>query len=136
MTCGDPTTDAKGPCNFSSSSTGSTTSCYDSATTSDGAGYSLSCSGTECQCTKTGNGGTVTSTLELTAAEACETATTLRTALMDECIGAGSACGAGCPADLPDNGQPCDDTEINLCYYSTATASNYCYCMGGEFLCQ
>jgi hypothetical protein len=133
MTCPDPAADAKGPCTFSSSSV-SPTSCYDSASTADGASFSLSCSGSTCTCSRYGASGSVTTITASTPADACADATTLRSTFMDECVGARSACGAGCPAAEPDNAQACDETEINYCYYSAT--STYCYCMGGEFLCQ
>ncbi len=111
------------PCAFQQVSFYALEMCSDGAIDNSGNSYILDCDAGRCQCcTQTGctdTGGT--------AQTVCQTLTTMRDALIIQCL-PGSVCtGATCPSTPPPNGGGCNQTDIAYCYYLDG---NVCSCDG------
>jgi hypothetical protein len=135
--CADPTIDtAMGPCTFSAASVADGY-CTDYAYSSENyESWYVTCSGDECHCCRTAQGGEqvmqVCLVIESTPETACASQDSLRQVLVGECM-RNSPCGAGCPGTGMARAS-CDETEVIQCNYPTAPSQ--CICMGGMYICQ
>jgi hypothetical protein len=118
-----PTAPGMKPCHFQQTEFFALESCSDGAIDNAGNQYHIQCNPGLCQCCS-GSGCADTTG---TANTVCQTETTMRDALIRQCLVNSACTGATCPSTPPQQGFGCNATDIASCSYLDGT---FCSCSG------
>lgn len=115
------------PCSFYEGQFASRTSCQDMAIDAVGNQFHLICDTTRCQCCL----NTTCSDIAGTAGSVCQTSTTVRDTLIQQCMTA-SACTDTCPSTPPPEMGGCNSLNLVGCSYYNGVS---CACNFDMFMC-